>query len=250
MPESWSRHAHAITTSESRADIAWSRTIAGSTPRRSSSRKIRSAMFSTICTWTHEWSDMPSRVASVCCMCHHALTCASSLAAASSASSRRLPRAGARMRIASIAAEGVWATGGTLAEQRAQPGEHRRGVERPRAGAVGDGVEAGQLREHGGVPRVDAVDREDDAQEVGRVDRRELAEARRGAEVLDRECVTDEAVADRQPGAWAPRRVGPRPARRAREPRHVQALLLREVAEARQRMRVDVLLDPLHRQQE
>ena len=30
-------------------------------------------MFSTICTCTHEWSDIPSRSAFTCCTCHQRL---------------------------------------------------------------------------------------------------------------------------------------------------------------------------------
>src|SRR3954451_24915295 len=110
MPASCSRQADAITTSASRAVIAWSETIAGSTPRRSSSRKIRSATFSTIWTCTHEWSDIPRRVAFVCWTSHQALSWSSAFAASSSASSLRLPRAGARSRIPAVASRGVSAT--------------------------------------------------------------------------------------------------------------------------------------------
>src|SRR4051812_6794645 len=110
MPESCRRQAEAITTSESRAVIAWSATIAGSTPRRSSSRKIRSATLSTICTWTHEWSDIPSRFAFVCWTSHQALSCSSAFAASSSAWSLRFPRPGARSRIAAVASRGFSAT--------------------------------------------------------------------------------------------------------------------------------------------
>src|SRR4051812_19356331 len=110
MPASCSRQAEAITTSASRALIAWSATIAGATPRRSSSRKIRSATFSTIWTCTHEWSDIPSRVAFVCWTSHQALSWSSALAASSSAWSLRLPRAGARSRISAVPSRGVSAT--------------------------------------------------------------------------------------------------------------------------------------------
>src|SRR5690349_12128272 len=55
-------------------------------------------MFTTIWMWTHEWSDIRRRSAFICATCHQALSCSSELAAASSASSLRLPREGARMR--------------------------------------------------------------------------------------------------------------------------------------------------------
>src|SRR4051812_13175981 len=110
MPVSCSRQAHAITTSASRALIAWSVTIAGWIPRRSSRRKIRSATFSTICTWIHEWSDMASRVAVDCWTSHQAFSWSLALAASSSDSSLRFPRAGARRRIAATASRGASAT--------------------------------------------------------------------------------------------------------------------------------------------
>src|SRR4051812_29589355 len=121
MPESCSRQALAITTSASRAVMPWSLTTAGCTPRRSSSRKSRSATFRTICTCTHEWSDMPSRSAFVCCTTHHALSWSSALAASSRAWSFLLPRAGARTRMSATASRGVSATARTLsAEQSAK----------------------------------------------------------------------------------------------------------------------------------
>src|SRR3954452_24905697 len=110
MPASCSRQAEAITTSASRALIAWSATIAGATPRRSSSRKIPSAPCSPTCTCTHEGSDVPSRVAFVCWTSHQALSWSSALAASSSAWSLRLPRAGARSRISAVPSRGVSAT--------------------------------------------------------------------------------------------------------------------------------------------
>src|SRR5436190_21172663 len=116
MPESCRRHADAITTSESRAAIPWSATIAGATPRRSSRRKIRSATFRTIWTWTQEWSDIPSRSAVVCWTSHHALSWSSALAASMSAWSLRLPRAGARRRISAVSSRGVLSTDQPLEE--------------------------------------------------------------------------------------------------------------------------------------
>src|SRR3954451_271922 len=79
-------------------------------PRSSSSRKIRSATFRTIWTCTHEWSDIPSRLAVVCCASHQAFSWSSPFAASSSASSLRFPRAGARRRIPAVASLGFSAT--------------------------------------------------------------------------------------------------------------------------------------------
>ena len=61
MPTSWSSAPPATTTSASRSRMPWSVTIAGSIPPLTSRRSSRSAMLSTICTWTQEWSDIPSR---------------------------------------------------------------------------------------------------------------------------------------------------------------------------------------------
>ena len=64
-------------------------------------------MFSTIWMCTQEWSLIPSRrVAFTADTCHHALTCSSELTASSSASSRRLPRVGARTRTSANASRG------------------------------------------------------------------------------------------------------------------------------------------------
>src|SRR3954452_19238734 len=101
-----------MTTSASRSLIPWSVTIAGTMPRRKSSRARRSAMFVTIWTWTHEWSVSPSRAALTPATCHHAFTWGSALTASMSWSSRRLPRVGARMRIAAIASAGEARDGG------------------------------------------------------------------------------------------------------------------------------------------
>ena len=79
------------------AVIPWSDTIAGSTPARVSSRNSRSAMLTTIWMCTQEWSDMSRRSALTCCMYHQACRRRSPFAAASSASSRRLPRVGTRI---------------------------------------------------------------------------------------------------------------------------------------------------------
>ena len=77
-------------------------------PRPSTSRRSRrSAMLSTIWTWTQEWSDMPSRSEVTWAMCHQARTCASALTPSSSASSLRLPRVGARTGADAIASAGV-----------------------------------------------------------------------------------------------------------------------------------------------
>src|SRR5918999_400009 len=99
MPVSWKRQAAVITTSASRFPIRGSETISGLTPARVSGRNSRSAMFTTIWMCTHEWSEMSSRSAFTCCMCHQAWRRASWRAAAKSASSRRLPRVGARISI-------------------------------------------------------------------------------------------------------------------------------------------------------
>jgi hypothetical protein len=61
IPVSCSRAPPATTTSASRSRIPWSVTIAGSTPALTSSRSSRRAMLRTICMWTQEWSDIPSR---------------------------------------------------------------------------------------------------------------------------------------------------------------------------------------------
>jgi hypothetical protein len=42
-------------------------------------------MLTTICTWIHEWSDIWSRSAFVCCTYHQAFSCMSPLTASSSA---------------------------------------------------------------------------------------------------------------------------------------------------------------------
>src|SRR5918997_6499842 len=99
MPVSWNRHAAASTTSASRGVISCWDTIAGSTPPRLSSRNRRSAMFTTIWMCTQEWSDMSRLSALTCCMYHHAWRRRSAFAAASSDSSRRLPRVGTRISV-------------------------------------------------------------------------------------------------------------------------------------------------------
>src|SRR4051794_39859306 len=92
--------------------MPWSATIAGPPPRGKSGRASRSAMFVTIWTWTHEWSVRPRRAALTPATCHHAFTCGAALTASMSWSSRRLPRVGARVRIAAIASAGAGRTGG------------------------------------------------------------------------------------------------------------------------------------------
>src|SRR3954467_1240611 len=106
MPTSWRRAPPATTTSASRSRIPWSATIAGSTPARTSSRSRRRAMLRTICMWTQEWSDMPSRSAWTWVMYHQARTCSSELTASRKLSSLRLPRLGARTRASAIASLG------------------------------------------------------------------------------------------------------------------------------------------------
>ncbi len=59
-------------------------------------------MLTTIWMCTQEWSDMCSRSAFVCCMCHHALSCTSALALAIRRSSLALRSLGARIAIAAI----------------------------------------------------------------------------------------------------------------------------------------------------
>ena len=63
-------------------------------------------MLRTICVWTHEWSDMPSRSAWTCAMYHHVRTCSSSLTAWRNVSSLRFPRVGARTFASAIASRG------------------------------------------------------------------------------------------------------------------------------------------------
>src|ERR687895_223276 len=99
MPVSWKRQAAAITTSASRGFISCWETIAGSTPARFMSRNRRSAMLTTIWMCTQEWSDMSRLSALTCCMYHHAWRRRSAFAAASSDSSRRLPRVGTRISV-------------------------------------------------------------------------------------------------------------------------------------------------------
>ena len=107
MPTQWNSAPAAMTTSASRSLIPWSTTTLGSTPRRNSRRASRSAMFTTIWTWTHEWSDIPRRrVALTALRCHQALTWSSALTASSSASSLRFPRVGTRIRTSAIASRG------------------------------------------------------------------------------------------------------------------------------------------------
>jgi hypothetical protein len=63
-------------------------------------------MLSTICTWTHEWSDMPSRCAVTSGARHSPFSRSLPLAAASSVSRRSFPRVGARTRTSAIASAG------------------------------------------------------------------------------------------------------------------------------------------------
>ena len=68
---------------------------------------MRSALLSTICRCTHEWSLMPRRSAVTCAACQRALSCVSALAAASTPASLGLRSLGAWMRIAATASRGV-----------------------------------------------------------------------------------------------------------------------------------------------
>ena len=106
MPTSCSRAPPATTTSASRSRIPWSATIAGSTPALTSRRSSRRAMLRTICMWTQEWSDIPSRSDWTWVMYHQARTCSSPLTASRKLSSLRLPRVGARTFASAIASFG------------------------------------------------------------------------------------------------------------------------------------------------
>src|SRR3954471_11908463 len=63
-------------------------------------------MLRTICMWTQEWSDIPSRSAWTWVMYHQARTCSSEFTASRKLSSLRLPRVGARTRASAIASFG------------------------------------------------------------------------------------------------------------------------------------------------
>ena len=63
-------------------------------------------MLRTICMWTQEWSDMPSRSDWTWVMYHQARTWSSSLTASRKLSSRRLPRVGALTWASAIASRG------------------------------------------------------------------------------------------------------------------------------------------------
>src|SRR5436305_1276849 len=106
MPTSWRRAPPATTTSASRSRMPWSATIAGSTPARTSRRSSRRAMLRTICMWTQEWSDIPSRSDWTWVMYHQARTCSSSFTASRKLSSLRLPRVGTRTRASATASLG------------------------------------------------------------------------------------------------------------------------------------------------
>ena len=64
-------------------------------------------MLRTICTWTQEWSDMPSRSEFTCAMCHQPRTSGSAFTPSRRASSLRFPRVGALTWARSIASAGV-----------------------------------------------------------------------------------------------------------------------------------------------
>ena len=91
-------------------------------------------MLSTICRCTHEWSDIPSRSAVVCCASQRALSWVSPLAAARNAASLRLRSLGAWTLTGAIASLGVF--GASLISARAgrgaTPRRRRRGRGRPR----------------------------------------------------------------------------------------------------------------------
>ena len=63
-------------------------------------------MLRTICMWTQEWSDIPSRSAWTCAMYHQVRTCSSPLTASRNLSSLRLPRVGALTLASAIASSG------------------------------------------------------------------------------------------------------------------------------------------------
>ena len=88
--------------------MPWSVSSEERTPARRSSRRMRRALLSTICRWTHEWSLMPRRWAVTCCSSQYALSFSLALAASSSWASLRLRSLGARMWIAAVASLGVW----------------------------------------------------------------------------------------------------------------------------------------------
>ena len=90
-------------------------------------------MLSTIWTWTQEWSDIPSRSDWTWAMCHQARTSGSALTPSSSASSRRLPRVGARTWAASIASPGVRPSSPGPAGVSPAAGSSGLGWTRPRA---------------------------------------------------------------------------------------------------------------------
>src|SRR5690242_12871506 len=69
-------------------------------------------MFTTIWMCTQEWSDIARRSAFACATRHQALSCSSEFAAASNASSLRLPREGARMRTSLKSTTGRTLNGG------------------------------------------------------------------------------------------------------------------------------------------
>ena len=89
------------------ASCRWSVTIAGSIPPLASRRSSRSEMLRTTCTWTHEWSDIPSRCEVTCAMYHQARTRSSALTASRNRSSLRLPRVGAWTSAAATASAGA-----------------------------------------------------------------------------------------------------------------------------------------------
>ena len=95
----------------------------GSMPALDQQPSRRTAMLSTIWTCTQPWSDIPSRSEVTRAMCHQARTSGSASTPSSNASSRRLPRVGAR----------TWAT---RSPRRAPPELVRAwsGSRRPRSG--------------------------------------------------------------------------------------------------------------------
>src|SRR3954452_18377931 len=126
----------------------------GTTPRRTSSRRMRSAMFTTIRMWTHEGPDTTSRSAFTCCTCHHAFSCRSALAASNSFSSRRFPRVGASIRITATASAGGRGTGndlwlrGSLTDGNVPPAEDLPGLHARATSALGGRRMLRAMHEH------------------------------------------------------------------------------------------------------
>ena len=196
-------------------------------------------MLTTIWMCTHEWSDIASRSAFVCCMCHHALSCVSALALAISRSSLGLRSLGARIAIAAIdsasvsrsaAADGHAAQAtadrqrpdaeaeaaehqqralGERAALRQQPELHRGVVEVEEAARAADQAVA-QLDVVDAVQRQELVGRRDVAQLAAvraRDPPRQAAERRRRRSAGPRVSMRRSGNARRRRCAWRVERV-------------------------------------------